>query len=152
MQLLSRGLDQVPLLEVDSEIVLTEIEAEVISVSRAIFRSHLGFSPFTVSGSVQEHILSIIAQAPAGSKAINEIITLYENFKNSVHDFLSTPSSGLSYSKLVGSLPPGSIITKSDKNVGISVLPLEWYIREYEVQIAKGGYVKVDMSEPQCLA
>ena len=48
-------------------------------------------------------------------------------------------------------VPKGCIITPSDKNLGVSILPLEWYRREYAVQIEKGAYIKVNKTEEQCI-
>ena len=49
-------------------------------------------------------------------------------------------------------LPSNCIITNSDKNIGVSILPFSWYKKEYEVQIEKGGYKRINMTEDQCLA
>ena len=48
-------------------------------------------------------------------------------------------------------MPKDCIITPWDKNVGISVLPYDWYKKEYKVQIIKGGYEPIQMNETSCL-
>ena len=44
------------------------------------------------------------------------------------------------------------IISPSDKQVGISILPYAWYIKEYNSQLEKGGHEKVNISEEKCVA
>ena len=43
------------------------------------------------------------------------------------------------------------IITNSDNNVGISILPPEWDVKKYKSQIFKGDHKKVEISGQECL-
>ena len=43
------------------------------------------------------------------------------------------------------------MITASDKNVGISLLPPEWYAKEYQNQVIKGGHEPIEMTEESCI-
>ena len=58
---------------------------------------------------------------------------------------------GIDYLKIRKTIPAECIVTQSDKNVGISVLSPSWYAKEYQAQISKGGYEKIDLLEEQCL-
>ena len=61
-------------------------------------------------------------------------------------------NSGLNVKHLISLIPNRSIITNSDKNVGVSILPTEWYEKEYQSQILKGGHELVNLTEDECLA
>ena len=49
-------------------------------------------------------------------------------------------------------LPSDTIISNADKNIGIALLPIQWYVEEYFRQQEKGGFETIDISEKQCLA
>ena len=49
-------------------------------------------------------------------------------------------------------IPQDCIISPSDKNVGISILPPSWYSRQYREQIDKGGHELQTMNEAQCVS
>jgi hypothetical protein len=48
-------------------------------------------------------------------------------------------------------LPKDTILTVSDKGLGPCLLPVEWYIKQYQVQSQKGGHVLMNMSADQCI-
>ena len=49
-------------------------------------------------------------------------------------------------------IPGKSILTPSDKNLGVCLVPPSWYEAQYREQILKGGYELQDMDEKGCLA
>ena len=84
---------------------------------------------------------------------VREISDIHESFVENLQYFLSSvPETGLNIKKLLNLIPENCIITKSDKNVGISILPPEWYAKEYKNQILKGGHELIEMTETQCIA
>ena len=49
-------------------------------------------------------------------------------------------------------LPEDTIISNADKNIGIALLPIQWFIEEYQRQQIKGGFETIEITEKQCLA
>ena len=49
-------------------------------------------------------------------------------------------------------LPKNVLITVSDKNLGVCLVPIEWYPMAYDVLVQKGGYILIDMSEDACIS
>ena len=48
-------------------------------------------------------------------------------------------------------MPEGTILAGSDKGLGLCLLPIDWYIKQYEVQSIKGGHILTKMSKDQCI-
>ena len=48
-------------------------------------------------------------------------------------------------------LPENSIVTNADKNIGIAIVPIQWYIEEYYRQQEKEAFETVDLNEKQCI-
>ena len=48
-------------------------------------------------------------------------------------------------------IPEGTILSTSDKNLGPVLLPIDWYVQQYEVQADIGNHVLTNMSADQCL-
>lgn len=156
-RLLENGLKNVPALGVPSKELLESLEHEVIEAARNLFFSYLGHYPIksrkiTFDASISE----VLSQCPCNSELVNQLVVLRDNFVEMVPFFLThsthlgkTSAKATSLLKLV---PEDCIITQSDKQVGISILPHSWYEKEYQNQIVKGGHELVSMSEGQCLA
>ena len=49
-------------------------------------------------------------------------------------------------------LPPGTMLSISDKGLGPCLLPLDWYIIQYAVQSEKGNHIKTGLSSDQCIS
>ena len=56
----------------------------------------------------------------------------------------SLPDNGIDIGSLLSLLPRGCVVTTSDKKVGVSLLPYEWYLKEYKIQLEKGGHERVE--------
>ena len=91
-------------------------------------------------------------QAKSGSSLVNELCQLRENYIEVASKIKDNPIGKIDMRNFQRTLPHSCIITQSDKNVGVSILPYEWYMKEYEVHIQKGGHEAVHISENQCLA
>lgn len=154
MKLLQRGLNEVPKIKTSETELLVDIRKEVIIAAKNLFFEHHGFYPRCSSYSVEESIISILSQCQSGSLIINELIALRDNFREKTPYFLSCIQSNntMESKDLLKLIPKSCIISPSDKQVGISVLPYSWYIKEYESQVLKGGHQLINMSENQCLA
>ena len=47
--------------------------------------------------------------------------------------------------------PKGTILTLSDKGLGPCLLPVEWYVQQYEIQAEKGKHAVTGLSPDQCI-
>lgn len=48
-------------------------------------------------------------------------------------------------------LPEDTIISNADKNIGIALLPIQWFIEEYKRQQVKGGFETIELTEKNSL-
>ena len=80
------------------------------------------------------------------------MLRFHRSFIESLPGFLSSlPNTGYNVKELISLIPKDCIVTISDKNVGISLLPPDWYFQEYMSQISKGGHQKIEIGEQECI-
>ena len=102
---------------------------------------------------MNQTIIELLSQTPSNSELANSLIAFREHYVEGVQKYFEeNDSNGIELKDILKSIPKDCIITQSDKNIGISLLPPSWYAKEYQTQIEKGGYEKIDMSENLCLA
>ena len=149
---LKTGLKNVPYLSVNKDTLYNELTEEAILCCKERFRLQYNRYPFVSSKSTfDEKILSIISQCVTNTEIVRNLSDFRNCFVESLPAYLSSlPKGGLDIGSLLSLMPEGSVITTSDKNVGISILPYEWYIKEYETQMEKGGHENVNISEDEC--
>lgn len=153
MVYLKTGLKNVPVVTHVENKLIDELEKEAISACKEMFRSYYGHYPRTSSKKLDTALLGIISQCSSNSKLVGQLSDFRQTFVENLPVFLSSVSQrGLDVKQLIGLIPDCCIITNSDKNVGISILPPEWYEKEYLSQINKGGHELVILSEDECLA
>ena len=147
------GLNNVPLLDIDRNSLVHEIEEEAVDACRNAFISFMGTYPTRASKTnLNQEIINLLTQAPANSCLVNNLVTFREHYVNGLGQFLhNIENKGIILNDILKMIPGECIISQSDKNIGISLLPPSWYAKEYRSQILKGGYEEVSMSEEQCL-
>ena len=152
--LLKNGLKNVPIIKSTTEDLLREIELETIIACKNLFFSYYGHYPILSKDTFSKTIQNIISQCQANSEVVNKLVLLRENFIENVPYFCnSLKNNNVAEAKdLMQLLPHNCVVSPSDKGVGISVLPYDWYCKEYESQVRKGGHEQIQMSEDQCLA
>ena len=153
-KLLETGLNLVPAVGTSSTGLLEELETEVLESCRKLFFSYYGHFPHRSPRiSLSHSILTIISQAGTNTELIDKLVSLRDNFVENIPFFLSSiPKSSIGVKDLLKLVPEEVIISPSDKNVGISVLPFSWYEKEYRNQVVKGGHEKINMTEFHCIA
>ena len=152
---LQKGLKYVPTLRSDQIELQNELKEEVISCCKEIYRSQYDKYPvISKRDTFDEKILAIISQCESNSEVVDQLSNIRNNFVESIPAFMSSlsDSSEIKAKDLVALLPKDCIISASDKNVGISILPPDWFKKEYENQIVKGGHQLITMSEESCIA
>ena len=148
------GLNNVPNLRTDYSNLKLEIEQESVQACKNAFVSMLGFYPRISSiSSLNQTIIQLLSQAPANSEYVNRLVSFREHYVDGLHKYFdSIDCSGINLEQILKLIPKDCIISQSDKNIGVSLLPPAWYAKEYHTQIEKGGHEKVEMSENQCIA
>ena len=153
MSHLKSGLKNVPIVQNDTNKLVSELENEAVSACKEMFRSCYGYYPQVSSHSLDKSLIGIISQCCTNSELVGQLSDFRQSFVENLPFFLSSlPRTGLDIKQLIAMIPEGCIITNSDKNVGISILSPEWYAKEYQIQITKGGHEFVDWTETKCLA
>ena len=152
--MLKSGLKFVPHSQCHVDEILSDLDKEAKLVCKNIFYSSYGHYPHVSPGfSLSSSVLQIIAQCVTNSSTISSLINFRDQFLENIPFFInSLPIDGLNVKKMVNLIPQGCIISASDKNIGVSILPPSWYSKEYHSQILKGGHELVDISESRCLA
>ena len=147
------GLNNVPYLNIDQNSLVSGIEEEAINACKNAFVSIMGFYPARTSDTnLNQAIIKLLTQAPSNSILVNNLITFREHYVDGLGQYLQDIcDTGINLSDILELIPQNCIISQSDKNIGISMLPPSWYAKEYQSQILKGGYEEVSMSEDQCL-
>ena len=153
-ELLACGLKNVPLLKNSSVELQLELEAEAKLVCRNIFFETYGQYPrISPNQSFSKAVLEIMSQCSSNSEIVSCLVKFRDQFLENIPFFLRMlPKQGIQVKKIVNLIPSGCIISPSDKNLGISILPPEWFAKEYETQVMKGGHESIDMTESECLS
>ena len=153
---LKNGLGYVPHTKSSRKDVISRIETEIKDAAVRYFRKINGFRPpneisklpmdqfirnilifSTASGKENEFFYGLNDNFSAAMKSLN--IEIDENYK---FDDMS----------IFDRLPSDTIISNADKNLGIALLPIKWYVEEYFRQQEKGGFETIDISEKKILS
>ena len=151
---LENGMSFVPKLNPDLSKLKLNLITEAISACKSLFKDAVGYYPrVSVNNKLDDAIIQMISQSKCNSNLVNQMIKFRDSFTESFPMFLSSlPDNRTLVQDLIRLNPDGCVITVSDKNVGISVLPIDWYSKEYKAQIQKGGHILINKTEPECLA
>ena len=153
-KLLETGLNFVPAVGTSSQELLEELEVEVLESCRKLYFSYYGYFPRQSPRiSLSHSILTIISQVGTNTELIDKLVSLRDSFVENIPFFLSSiPKTSVGVKSLLKLVPEEVIISPSDKQVGISVLPFSWYEKEYRNQVVKGGHEQIQMTESHCIA
>ena len=157
--LLSHGINFVPQTKLPLSDLKKLMEQNLIKAAIDFYRDCNRIYPLVTEGaSLQSSLKQLMAQVPSNSNQLLFYITLYESYMGEKLDFYQNLSSEYqnidnqeplkSFDKL---LPPGTILSISDKGLGPCLLPLDWYVLQYAIQSEKGSHVKTGMSSDQCI-
>ena len=98
-------------------------------------------------------IKQVLVFSPASPSENEFFHKLKENLENVVQNlnFENVDGDELDNLKVFDNLPNDTIVTTADKNIGIAVLPIQWFIDEYHRQQTKGGFENVNLDEKECI-
>ena len=95
----------------------------------------------------------LTSQVPSNSKQVEFFATLHEQYEVQLANFYNQLEAAhfLDSPAVQSKVPAGTILSTSDKNLGPTLLPIEWYVEQYKAQSVKGNHVATGMSDDQCI-
>ena len=159
-RLLEAGLNTVPKIVISDDKILAEVENELKVACRNLFTSIIGVFPYSISlkDSLDGVIKNLMILAPNNKHLNDSLMVMRENYHASLHAFTGSligskeNKDTIDVKKFLKMVPGKSILTPSDKNLGVCMVPHSWYEAQYREQLFKGGYELQDMDESSCLA
>ena len=157
MDLIGTGLHVVPTNYHDYDSARQTIVKDLRTAAISHFRSTMGYYPYGVDNmhkldSVLQHLSML---TPCGSPHSEFYYKLRDICDVELEVFINSlrfEAELLKPTDIVKThLPPEVIITNTDKNLGVALVPVQWFKKTYDDQCEKGGYIPVDMSENQCI-
>ena len=150
-EMLSHGINFVPTVARNEYEILEIVENDLKASAIRFFRDNNQNYPAIDKKTKLQTILSQLM--PSNSTDINFYCGLYDSYKLNQADFLNKINAShlKNYKNMKKSIPEGTILSISDKNLGPCLLPIQWYINQYQHQADIGGHVPLNISEQQCL-
>ena len=157
MTLLGTGLDVVPQTKQDAQSIKATILSNLKSAAIAYFRSTIGHYPYGTDSisELDPLLLHLSMLTPCGSPLSEFYFKLRDTYKISIDVFLGgivsdvenkTPSALIKQN-----IPDNFVITPTDKNLGVALVPIGWYHDQYKSHVIKGGYILSHLNESQCI-
>ena len=158
-KILSSWLSIVPHLRPDPEETKKRIEHDLKKSAINYFRSTMKYYPCGASLTMKfdELMLLLSSRVPCGSPLAEYFYQLRDLYTESIGTFI-TKIKNISCNdemldrRILRQIPEDVIVSISDKNLGVCLLPLSWYVKQYSVQCVKGAFQKIEMSEEMCIA
>ena len=156
--ILRAGLHVVPKNQHDLASVKKTIIGDLKNAAISYFRTSMGYFPPCAyeQTTLQQTLRHLMVLTPSGSQHLefyDKMEELYSSDISAFIDSLNIDDSVLKPSELVKKhLPKNVIITVTDKNLGVALVPIEWFKLTYESQCTKGGYTQVFMNEQECIS
>ena len=156
---LEDGLGNVPEITRDVEEVTGEVEKEIKIACKNLFLTIVGSYPRFISFnvSVDAFIQNLIILAPNFEKPVFSLISIRENYLTRLPFFIENlkkagKKENCKIEQIIALIPRNCILSPSDKNLGVCMLPPLWHDKEYKSQVLKDGYEIQDISEAKCLS
>ena len=151
---LSHGTNFVPHAPLTTPELGKLMEQDLIKAAISFFRDNNNYYPHVTEGlGLQTVLKQLMSQVPSNSKQLLFYTSMHDSFndeKRCLYQKLhaSFKQQNTSMDKM---LPPGTMLSISDKGLGPCLLPLDWYILQYAVQSEKGNHIKTGLSSDQCI-
>lgn len=155
--LLGPGLHVVPASPHSPEKICETIVDCLKNASIAYFRSTNGYYPTGAESfsKLDDLLLFLSMKTPCGSPHSEFYYKLRDSYVDKKDSFLKTlvtPENALSPLEISQKfLPDDIVITPTDKNLGVALIPIAWYKIQYDIHCEKGKHEKSEMSEGQCI-
>ena len=133
-QFLQFGANYAPHVPLSSMEVEELFGNELLAATRNMFIDTYKQFPFqNKKGDVTGNLKLLLSQVPSNSKEaefINSIQDMYYDWCNT-YNSQGSGSHYLNHLKML--IPRGTALTVSGKGLGICLIPLEWYVQQYEI-------------------
>ena len=152
--MLSNGINYVPQDDLACSELKTVIEDDLVRASINFYRDEYKEYPRVDTGLGLKTVLQqLISQTNSNSRQIDFYTTMYNQYFDHKGNFYDHLSEGhfMDRPAIQKLLPDGAILTVTDKGLGPCLLPIEWYIDQYNVQSQKGNHIQTNMSKDQCI-
>ena len=152
---LRNGLGYVPHSKETRAAIKIRIENEIKDAAIRYFKQINGFNPPIEINKLTmgQFVKQLLILSPASHNENDFFYGLAENFESAIKSLNINGEAEIELDDLgvFDKLPNNTIISNADKNIGIALLPVQWYVEEYYRQQEKGGFENIDMSEKQCV-
>ena len=155
--MLGPGLQIVPAYNRPLDEIKRTILGDVKKAAVTYFQNTMGYKPKgvdrvkTLDGTLQ----FLTMRTPCGSPISEFYYKLRDTYVTRLPEFLSRiASEDVGYDPLAvvqELLPREIVITPTDKNLGVALVPISWYKLQYDSQCRKGNYEQVEMDEGECI-
>ena len=155
MDQLRKGLSSIPRIKEGHPKTIARINLEIKTAAMRYFFHLNGFrAPKEIMKLNYRSFTKQLLILSAGSTTENNFFyVLCDNFYKSMEALDGTfrGNGGIDDMKVLEALPNDVVVSNADKNIGTVILPIEWFIEEYQRQQVKGGYESIDLTEKECL-
>ena len=149
-ELLRYGANYVPHMELCNCTQKDIYGKDLVEASKKMFLESTGYFPRTNENmSTISNLKLLMIQVPSNSKESAFLETLIEEFSKKL---FNCGKKCRVYNKFEKLVPSGTILSVSDKGLGICLLPVEWFIKQYVVQAQKGGHIQTGFSNTECVS
>ena len=153
---LEKGLGYVPHTKERRELITDRIETEIKKAAFSYFYKINGFRPPNEIFSLEmtKFIKQMLIFSPASPSENEFFHRLKENLEKAITNinFGNVDGDELDNLAVFDNMPIDTIVTIADKNIGIALVPIQWFIDEYHRQQIKGGFENVNLDEKECIA
>ena len=153
-EMLSHGINFVPTVARNDQEILEIVENDLKASAIRFFRDSNQFYPFIdQKNNLRTILLHLMQQSLCNSSDIGFYCELYNSYIDNLADFLNNINARhlQNYKDVKDAIPAGTILSISDKGLGPCLLPVQWYIDQYQHQAEIGGHVLLVISEQGCL-
>ena len=153
-EMLSHGINFVPTVARNDHEITEIVENDLKASAIRFFRESNHFYPvIDHKAKLQTILIQLMQQSQSNSSDITFYCKLHESYTDNLSEFLNNINVRhlKNYKDIKQAIPDGTILSISDKGLGPCLLPVEWYITQYQHQAEIGSHVLLEISEQACL-
>ena len=153
-KVLSCGPNYVPMEELSCSELTGYIEKDLIMAAINFYRDENKVYPLVNHTAGLKIVLEqLLSQSPSNSSQLEFYTSMYYHYIDHKQHFYDQLAEGhyMSRQESRKLVPLGTILTTTDKGLGPCLLPVEWFVKQYEIQAEKGCHVQTGMSSDQCI-
>ena len=151
---LGNGSNFVPMDQLNVTELTVLVENDLKNAAISFYREEHKIYPLIHhSGCLSSVLKQLMSQSPSNSYQLEFYTSMYHNYVENNPQFYGQLGVGyfIESSEALKLTPKGTILTLSDKGLGPCLLPVEWYVQQYEIQAEKGKHAVTGLSPDQCI-